>query len=255
MEVSKIKKKIRLAAVMGFAAFAPLVAVVILLLAAGCGNVTAFATHDGYRAQNQDCGHSSSEGASENNEQGYNYMPSAKNDEGYQEPNEFSHLDEAERRVGFEAGPFYPIYHLLISLESEIDYRADAAIRLSQAYGINIIPEELEFSISTFSWLDYVSPEQFVIAVNYLRENWGAQVGEHHFADHWIPGYAFYYLSADEVRHYDNISIEDMPDSPRRIIVRMYEGWHIVSIEARRQAMPGEYVSGFVGRFGRNLID
>jgi len=113
----------------------------------------------------------------------------------------------------------------LFSMQHDFDEIKRTAERWSELLGITIAPEYIDMEILFFSWLDFITEEQFEIVRDYL----GILDGE--FDDGTILDYFFLNSSRAELRYYDSIPMEDIPHNPRRILVRMHEAWLLVQIE------------------------
>jgi len=203
----------------------------------------------------------------------------------------YEEFDDAEQWEVFLNSPSNRVITEYISLEDEFDYLAWHTRHLSATYGINISVDDINFTeVRLFSWLDFITPEQFVIVREYLRENLDVVnftdviYDNFVFADGMIINYVMnnlvyfphtefgddlwfemrrnpqdfnpYYL----LRYYDSIPIEDMSYCPRRIIVRMYEAYYIAIFEIRdRYAhlhnLPMQSNRARVGSLGRDVFD
>jgi len=110
-----------------------------------------------------------------------------------------------------------------VSIEQETCYASEVAAQLSALHEEEILPTDIVIHVEYFSWLDFVSTEQFAIVRDYL----GIPPGG--FNDDLILQYAmgWDYMTIPEIQYYDGIPINDMPYNPRRILVKMFEGWTI----------------------------
>jgi len=152
----------------------------------------------------------------------------------------------AERRADFYN--FHREQLIFVSLQQELDPVLEATLQLSAMLDLDIEPEDLDVILHTFCFLDFVTPEQFGIARGYLRDNlpddswmtthFGIDYENFLFIDQMLVRYINEVMSVDELRHYDALDMSDMPDNPRRILTRMYEGLLISASELRRDNAP-----------------
>lgn len=85
---------------------------------------------------------------------------------------------------------------------------------------------------SFLSWLDFITPTQFAIVKEYMGIPKGAfedqifddYIGNVILGGRWNP---------DILRYYDDMPFDENTYNPRRILVRMYEAFLLVSIEFR----------------------
>ena len=170
-------------------------------------------------------------------------------------------------RERFEAGGYrYQTLH--ISLEHECDaYVSEQIQRLSQRFSIALSPEDFQFTIYHFSWLEFITPQQFEIARGYLSQDPNILEAFHmtndnfHFHDNMVEVFISHLIQGADgfnfqaTRHYANTPIEDMPHDPRRILVAMYEAEIIMALERSPYLPDGTFMPRYVPAFGRDVMD
>jgi hypothetical protein len=142
-------------------------------------------------------------------------------------------------------------------------YLAERVRTTSELLGVYVSSDDFYIDYAklddAFSWLDFITAEQFEIVLHYLS------LDPLRFIDRDILNYAATILTRDELLYYDSIPIDEMPDDPRRIIVRMYEAFVVVfkdisyrNFRANPTLSPQFLEHGFPrnsGTFDRVLVD
>lgn len=101
----------------------------------------------------------------------------------------------------------------------------------------------------SFSWLDVITPESYEIVKTYL-----ATALDKEYADWMVISYVLDVMGITVLRYYDNIPFEDMPDNPRRTLVKMMERYIIYNMMLSYE-VHGYHRSKSSVEFGRNMID
>ena len=165
--------------------------------------------------------------------------------------------DAAARALAYEWFLFEnAFFGGMVSIQHDFDLVKGWAEHWSERLGTTIAPEDIDAHIVFYDWLDYISEEQLAIVIDYL----GIVEGE--FNDNTIINYIFDNMSSALLRYYDSIPIENMPDDPRRIIIRMLEAWLLVGIEYAIRENPSAFAREasirelrFSSEFGREIVD
>ena len=114
---------------------------------------------------------------------------------------------------------------------------------LTEHLGIPIKPADLNISIYTYDWLDFITQEQFDIVSAYLN------IPDDLFDDGYILLYV-QEMSDEALMYYDNLMMDETTTDPRRIITRMFEANALVNIELR-----GAPYHRFVTGLNRDVYD
>ena len=142
------------------------------------------------------------------------------------------------------------VYSIEEDLERDYDLLANHVEFLNNHHDLSFIitAEDLDVTHLVFSWTEFITEEQF----NIVREYLNIAPGE--FRDQLILDYMDILtepnpdapMSGEEMRYYDSIPIDEMPDNPRRILVRMYEAWAVIHLEARDRFLTEQYGQGLL---------
>ena len=103
--------------------------------------------------------------------------------------------------------------------------------------------------IPAFCWLNVITPGCFEIVEAYL-----AVAFDEDFDDWMVNSYILDIMGIPALRYYDSIPFESMSDNPRRILVRMMEGY-IIDFMMVSYEFHGYHRNRRSGYFGRNMID
>ncbi|MCL2376646.1 MAG: hypothetical protein FWC76_04535 [Defluviitaleaceae bacterium] len=124
---------------------------------------------------------------------------------------------------------FTSLEHLehLLGHEQRYSHAIIIADLMSEYLGITVTPEEIKDHLITFSWRDWVSNEQFEIAMEYLGVPTGMFNDNIIHAYMWAaqpPGIMAQIDASITMEEEHGAQAEFAYDNPQRIIVQMYRG-------------------------------